>query len=62
MCSRDSLHIPEGYSTCTSNNNKSQGRRNHFMTKIVQRLQISYAIIKTWMIAKMEEDVIKKAI
>ena len=32
------------------------------MTEIVQRLQISYAIIETWTIARMEGDAIREAV
>jgi len=35
------------YNTCTSSNNKSKERRGHFMTKIIQKLQMSYTIIET---------------
>jgi len=35
------------YSTCTSDNNKSKERRGYFMTKMIQGLQMSCAIIET---------------
>jgi len=35
------------YNTCTSGNNNSKERRGHFITNIIQRLQMSYAIIET---------------
>ena len=54
MYSRDSLHVPEGYSTCISDNNKSRGRRRGLKTKTVKRLQVGDAIVE------MEGDVITK--